>query len=108
MEKEHREKQDCCRAFRRGGSFICAPSVPSFTHQTGKCHHYPHCAHRSGVFAYSNPAAPAAKSWFLIPIPALGRILVIIIIMQTGFAERDDFRNGDSWETVMEPHLSHE
>lgn len=31
-----------------------------------------------------------------------------MIIMQTGFAERDDFRNGDSWETVMEPHLSHE
>lgn len=24
MEKEHREKQDCCRVFRRGGSFICA------------------------------------------------------------------------------------
>lgn len=22
--EEHREKQDCCRVFRRGGSFICA------------------------------------------------------------------------------------
>lgn len=64
-------------------------------------------ADRSGVFAYSNPAAPARKSRFLVPIPALGRILAITII-QTGFAERDDFRNGDSWETVMEPHLSHE
>ena len=27
--------------------------------------------------------------------------------MQIGFAERNYFRNGDSWETVMKPRSSH-
>lgn len=36
--------------------------------------------------------------------PQPGRSLVIT--MQIGFAERNDFRNGDSWKTAMKPHLS--
>lgn len=71
MEKEHREKQDCCRAFRRGGSFICAGDLlllclHSPTRQ-GSVIIIPPVPTDLGVFAYSNPAAPALKSWFLVP-----------------------------------------